>query len=138
MYCTRFACEYIQYTNATSYEDFENFTEGVLQQLGEFTVSVRHVSILLGKRRDNISKSRKGLVDVLSLLQPVSSHLGLVHSLASCKINQMHRTMEDSPRCEVSALNMNSDTAAKYIKTIGLEQGMQRSIQERIKGKPNL
>mmetsp|Transcript_7867 Transcript_7867/g.33095 ORF Transcript_7867/g.33095 Transcript_7867/m.33095 type:complete len:484 (-) Transcript_7867:41-1492(-) len=67
--------------------------EGVLEEVRELGVSVVDVRLLaLGnvhQRPDDEGKVREALVDAHGLLQPLASGLGLLLSLAACKVDEV-------------------------------------------------
>lgn len=50
-------------------------TQGILQEKSELAVTVRNVGVLLSQGHDYISQTRKRLVDILCLLEPVTSNI---------------------------------------------------------------
>lgn len=69
--------------------------------------------ILVGKRSNHITESRKRFIDMLCFFQSISSHLRLVNSFTSCQIYQMHTATENGSRCQISSLNMNRQATTK-------------------------
>lgn len=65
-------------------------SQGILQQSGEFRITIRNVvSLAVNERRNDITQRTEGKIDLGCLLHALASHSSLAGPLRSCQIHQV-------------------------------------------------